>query len=158
MLLLAATFLASCSLRAPQTRPDAEPARPLSSVHRELDKLPGVSVRNLSIEENGGQPWSTHLYADLELEPGFTGRQAVLLDYVLALVWSSDEDEPTSSIDLALNGPGSWLDTSATLSELGLDAEFHSYRSVITPESMQARYGRWPGTVPTLPDELREPK
>ena len=156
--LLAATLLASCSLHVPQTRPDASPARPLSAVHQELDRLPGVSVRNLTVEENGGQPWSTHLYADLELEPAFAGQQGALLDYVLALVWSSDEREPTSSIDLALNGPDSWIDASATLKELGLDAAFHSFRSVITPESMQARYGKWPGPVPARPDGLKERK
>lgn len=124
-------------------------------MRRELDNLPGVSVRNLRIEENGGQPWSTHLYADLELEPGFTSQQPALLDYVLALLWSSDENEPTSSIDLALNGPDSWIDPSATLREMGLEAEFHSYRSVITPASMEPGSASGRGLCRAFPTSWR---
>lgn len=152
--LSATLLLGSCSLSVPASRPSAEPTRPLSAVQQLLDEVTGIKVRHLSVEENGGQPWNTHLYADLELEPDFTGQQSVLLDYVLALIWSSDEREPTASFDLALNGPDSWIDTSETLTGFGLDAEFHSYRSVITVESMRSRYGDWPGPPPSLPDGL----
>jgi len=147
-----ALALSGCGAFAPVSK---TPQRTDAVVLQELESIPGVSSVRL-FGGVDGLPGYNSAGASLILEPGYVNDRSMLLDYVLKLLWSQNVVEPNTKVMVAIRSGDATtvpLDLVADARALGLTNDgpvgFH-----IRSGQMLAHYGRWPGTVPTLPAAL----
>ncbi|WP_156424656.1 hypothetical protein [Arthrobacter sp. EpRS71] len=148
VLLLCSALLAGCTV------PDdnSEPHRSTAAAEADIAKTPGVTAR-IGRAYDGLTPY---LSVNVELTEAFTGDEAALLDSVLAQVWSQDEYAPKKYVTLGVSGAGRTAETtSAALTSLGLSSMKYAGSAVsVIGADLVARYGEWPGSVPTVGQEL----
>jgi len=148
ILVLCAALLAGCTVPADSS----EPRRSTSMAEADIAKTPGVTAR-IGRAYDGLTPY---LSVNVEVTEAFTGDEATLLDHVLAQVWSQDEDAPEKYVTLGVSGPGRTAETtSAALASLGVGSMKYAGSAVsLIGADLVARYGEWPGSVPTVGQEL----
>ncbi len=143
VLLLCSALLAGCTVPADNSKPQ----RSTSAAEADIAKTPGVTAR-IGRAYDGTTPY---LSVNVEVSEAFTGDEAALLDSVLAQVWSQDEYAPEKYVTLGVSGAGRTAETtSATLTSLGLSSMKYAGSAVsLIGADLVARYGEWPGSVPT---------
>ncbi|WP_185751173.1 hypothetical protein [Arthrobacter sp. 31Y] len=143
VLLLCSALLSGCTVPADNSKPQ----RSTSAAEADIAKTPGVTAR-IGRAYDGTTPY---LSVNMEVSEEFTGDEAALLDNVLAQVWSQDEYAPEKYVTLGVSGAGRTADTtSAALAGLGLRSMKYAGSAVgLRGADLVARYGKWPGSVPT---------
>ena len=158
--LLASSALTACSFGARSNGADG-PAKAEYS-HTEateaVAQLPGITSAEISTSTEG-TPNQVLLLARVSAEAGYSASPAELLDYVIRQAWSSTEQKPTTTVRVDLSIEGQELDLVALADEIGLtgtvDASNKYDSSVhIQVDNVAAKYGAWPGEVPTPPASL----
>lgn len=130
----------------------APAARTTAQVTEELGQLPGVSAAFVSTGPVG-LPNQLELTVGLNLEAGYPGDVAALLDYTLAMAWSATAEEPTTTASVAFRDGDSALDLAPAAAALGWTA-MTGPTLAVSIDDMTERYGPWPGPVPEKPAAL----
>lgn len=109
-----------------------------------------------------GTPNQVTLIIQLSADQSFAADPAVLLDYALALGWSTNERKPTTTVEVDLRVEGQSLDLEAIGSQVGVvgyvdSANKYDPSLQIGVDEMEAVYGPWPGLVPEKPSALVQP-
>ena len=143
--------LSGCSLtHAPQ-----RPERSSKQVYAELNAIPGVESAQLN-GGSSGMPGRDQLGAAIDLMPDFSPDISVLLDYVLAELWSQTSVHPTTVVTVSMQKGNDIVDLAPAATTLGLtDVGTHSL--AVSASDMAKRYGAWPGPVPELPAAIARP-
>lgn len=132
-------------------RPDVE-TRTSSTVVAELEAVPGVEAGFVSTGPMG-LPSQMELTIGLNLEAGYTGDLPALLDYALAMAWSTNVEEPTTVASVAFRVGATAVDLAPVAAELGWLG--HTGPALnLSMDDMAERYGDWPGAVPQRPAAL----
>jgi len=149
-LLLCSALLAGCTV----PEDNSKPHRSAAAAENDIAKTSGVTAR-IGRAYDGLTPY---LSVNVEFSEAFTGDEAALLDYVLAQVWSQDEYAPKKYVTLGVNGTGrTAATTSAALTSLGVSSLDYAGSAVsLIGADMVARYGEWPGEVPSVGQELAQ--
>lgn len=124
-------------------------------VYSELNAIPGVSSAQLN-GGTSGLPGRDQLGAALTLDPVYHPDTAVLLDYVLAELWSQSSVHPTTVVTVSMQRGDDVLDLSSAAATLGLK-DVGTRSLAVAASDMAQRYGAWPGPIPTLPAALASP-
>ncbi|MEO7123928.1 MAG: hypothetical protein ABI400_12595, partial [Lacisediminihabitans sp.] len=129
--------------------------RSSKQVYFELNAIPGVSSAQLN-GGSSGMPGRDQIGAALALEPAFGPDVAVLLDYVLAELWSQTSVHPTTVVTVSIQRGDDIVDLESVATTLGLKNVGTRVFAVDTSD-MAKHYGAWPGPVPKLPAVLASP-
>ncbi|OAN27689.1 hypothetical protein A4X17_07785 [Plantibacter sp. H53] len=162
-------LLAGCALlpgaRRPASTgapgPSSEQARSTDEAIAAIEEVTGVAARISPANDGSTRYLAVNLELDETYDAGVVperraNRDAALLDFVLAQVWSQTEDAPERFVTLRVTGAGrdtAWVtDTLTTLgvATIPYGGDVVSLRGV----DLDDRYGTWPGEVPALPDDL----
>jgi hypothetical protein len=163
-----AGLLAGCALLPNANRPRSDettdsPSGQLRSSDdavEAIEAVPGVTAR-ISPANDGSTPY---LAVNLEFDETFAAafppddpdRDATFLDFVIAQVWSQTENAPNRFVTLRVTGAdrdAAWVtDTLATIDVVTIP--FGGQVVSLRGTDLRARYGSWPGEVPTLPAAL----
>lgn len=127
-------------------------ARTAAQVTEELGALPGVDTAFVSAGPEG-LPNQINLAVGLNLESGYSGDVAVLVDYVLAMAWSMTAKEPTTGASVGFLDGAEELDLAPVAAELGWSG-MPGPKLEVSVDDLVDRYGPWPGPVPERPAEL----
>ena len=152
-----AVTLGGCAGIGRSGQPDAPTAsatavRSTAQVTEELGRLPGVSAAFVSTGPVG-LPNQLELTVGLNLDAGYPGDVAALLDYTLAMAWSATAEEPTTTAAVGFRDGDSALDLAPAAAALGWTAMAGPTLDVSMDEMVE-RYGPWPGPVPERPAAL----
>ena len=137
------------------TMTHAQQQRSSKQVYSELNAIPGVSSAQLN-GGSSGMPGRDQIGAAVALEPGYDPDIAVLLDYVLAELWSQTSVHPTTVVTVSIQRGGNILDLASVATTLGLK-DRGTRPLALAASDMAKRYGTWPGPVPALPAALASP-
>lgn len=158
--LLAIIMLGGCSI--PDGRQSGGEGQ---STHREAEgalmSLPFITSAEV-VTSYAGTPNQVTLIIRLSADESFAADPAVLLDYALALGWSTSERKPTTTVQVDLRVEGQSLDLEAIGSQVGVTgyvdaANKYDPSLQIGVDEMEAVYGPWPGQVPEKPSALVQP-
>jgi hypothetical protein len=100
---------------------------------------------------DAGHSWAEAMQEPSPLDPG------ALVDYSLAQLASQDEVDRGRFVRFAFDAPGQTVEsTIAILATLDIASEQYAGGDSVELSSsdLDARYGSWPGEVPTLPAAL----
>jgi hypothetical protein len=142
------------SIRADQgaTAPPPVIDRTTAQVTTELGRISGVTGAFVSTGPVG-LPNQRELSIGLDLETGYAGDTAALLDYALAMAWSATTEEPTTTASAGFLLGDTALDLAPVAADLGWSGKTGPTLELSIDE-MAGRYGPWPGPVPEKPAAL----
>lgn len=143
--------LSGCSMtHAPQ-----RPERSSKQVYAELNAISGVESAQLN-GGSSGMPGRDQIGAAIGLKPDSGLDVSVLLDYVLAELWSQTSVHPTTVVTVSMQKGNDIVDLAAAATTLGL-TNVGTHSLTVSASDMAKRYGDWPGPVPELPDAIARP-
>lgn len=143
--------LSGCSMtHAPQ-----RPERSSKQVYAELNAIPGVESAQLN-GGSSGMPGRDQIGAAIGFKPDSGLDVSVLLDYVLAELWSQTSVHPTTVVTVSMQKGNDIVDLAAAATTLGL-TNVGTHSLTVSASDMAKRYGDWPGPVPELPDAIARP-
>lgn len=148
-------LLTACGTAAPtaQRTPARSPDRTLAAVEEAVAEIPGADF-------TAARAWdgtTAYVTATLSATDAFTGDPGALVDYSLAQLASQDEVDRGRFVRFAFDAPGQTVEsTIAILATLDIASEQYAGGDSVELSSsdLDARYGSWPGEVPTLPAAL----
>ena len=166
VLLAGSVLLSGCAALRPPAGPAADtpgsgtPAsgsptgaeRKGSAAVAELKEVPGVLDAVVTSGPNG-LPSQIELTTGLNLEAGYSGDLAALLDYTLAQAWSVTVEEPTTVVSVGFLGGDTAIDLAPVAAELGWTGQAGPGLD-LSVDDLAERYGPWPGPVPEKPAAL----
>lgn len=123
-----------------------------SAAVADLKQVPGVLDAIVTSGPNG-LPSQIELTVGLNLEAGYDGDLAALLDYTLAQAWSVTVEEPTTVVSVGFLDGDTALDLAPVAAELGW-ADQAGPKLELPVDDLAERFGPWPGPVPEKPAAL----
>ena len=136
----------------PVTDESGADGRKSSAAVADLMMVPGVLHAVVTSGPNG-LPSQIKLTTGVNLEVGYAGSLAVLLDYNLAQAWSVTVEEPTTVVSVGFLAGETSVDLAPAAAELGWPDQPGPGLDV-SVDQMAERYGPWPGPVPEMPAAL----
>ena len=159
VLTLAATLLSGCAGLGPgpggpgaDTDEPAGDERKGSAAVADLKQVPGVLDALVTSGPNG-LPSQIKLTTGVNLEVGYAGDLAALLDYNLAQAWSVTVEEPTTVVSVGFLAGDTAVDLAPAAAELGFAGSTGPGLD-LSVDQMTEKYGPWPGPVPQKPAAL----
>ncbi|MET0885538.1 MAG: hypothetical protein ABWX92_03725 [Mycetocola sp.] len=153
--LVATVVLSGCFGFGPRSGDkDASNVEPRTSatVVAELQNVPGVLGAFVSTGPVG-LPSQMELTIGLDLEADYPADMATLLDYTLAMAWSANREQPTTTAAVGFRAGDAAVDLAPVATELGWPGK-EGPTLDLSMDEMAGRYGPWPGPVPVRPAGL----